>query len=260
MWSMAWTVVASEVTRVCDWYATQVSAHAENDEPFRVLGALVVMLHVAECSKGDRLFDCDFFRCAVTNEKRLSTPLECDVLAFWDFSKFDFDLSQGKNISRCTHRSNKLMNESLCWVSWSDSGTWMKQGIESKKYEVNHRLTSNNQVGESLSLFSWLSPWCWTLCGVTSVSREIRGLDVSMSESDLGGIYNNKQINYNHLKQFHTSKFPTPVTTTTPIRHQCADFIKTRSFFTACTVGYIIFKITTENTRINNSLPLSFSS
>lgn len=96
---MAWTVVAAEVTAVGDWHASQVSAHAENDEPFWVLSALVVVLSIAKCSDCHRLFGGDFLGGAMTNEERLSAPLEGDVLAFGDVGELDFDLGQGEDIS-----------------------------------------------------------------------------------------------------------------------------------------------------------------
>lgn len=123
MWSVARTVVAAEVSGVGDWHATQVSADAEDDEPLRVLCTLVVVLSVTERGQGDWLFNRDLLSCAMADEQRLSAPLECHWLSFWDLSEFDFDLSQGEDIGRCAHRRDELVDESLRWVSWCNRGT-----------------------------------------------------------------------------------------------------------------------------------------
>lgn len=48
MGSVAWAVVAAEVSSVGDWYATQMGAHADDDEPLGVLHAVVVVLGIAK--------------------------------------------------------------------------------------------------------------------------------------------------------------------------------------------------------------------
>lgn len=99
MRAVAWTIVASEFTSICNWYASQVCAHAENDKPFGIFNALVVVLTVSKLTNIDGLLDGNFFGGSVANEERLATPFECDGFAFGDFGEFNFDLGQGEDIS-----------------------------------------------------------------------------------------------------------------------------------------------------------------
>jgi hypothetical protein len=41
MGTVAWTVVATEITSVGDWHTTQMCAHAQYDQPFRILNAVL---------------------------------------------------------------------------------------------------------------------------------------------------------------------------------------------------------------------------
>lgn len=123
MRSVAGAVVAAVVTGVGDWHAAQVSAHTEDDEPLRVLGALVVVLNVAEGRQGDRLFDGDFFGGTMTDEERLASPLEGDVLAFWDVGQLDLDLGQGQDVSGGAHRADEFVDEGLGGVGGCNGGT-----------------------------------------------------------------------------------------------------------------------------------------
>ena len=47
----------------------------------------------------------------VSNEERLSTPLEYHVLALRNISKLDLDLSHGQNVSRCRQAHDKGVNK-----------------------------------------------------------------------------------------------------------------------------------------------------
>lgn len=145
MWSVAWAIVASVVTSISDWHAAQVSANSEDDEPLWIFGAIVVVFGVAQRWYWNSLFDGNLFSSTMTNEERLSAPLEGNGFAFWDFSEFDFDFGQSKNISWCTHWSDELVDKSLCRVGWCNSGTWNETGfttIHSDLYFTYLRPTS----------------------------------------------------------------------------------------------------------------------
>lgn len=48
MRSVARAIVTAVVSSVGDWHAAQMSAYSDDDEPLRVLDAIVVVLSVAE--------------------------------------------------------------------------------------------------------------------------------------------------------------------------------------------------------------------
>lgn len=122
MRAVARAVIAAIVAGVGDRNAAQVRANAEDDEPLGVLGALVVVLNVAEGRKGDGLLSCDFFGGSVADEERLASPLERDVLAFGDVGQLDLDLGQGQDVSGSAHRTDEFVDEHLCGVSRTDGG------------------------------------------------------------------------------------------------------------------------------------------
>lgn len=62
----------------------------------------------------------------VTDEKGLSSPLECDTLALGDVVQLDFNLGQGQNVSGRTHAGKKLGNNSLGAVGSSHGGAWTR--------------------------------------------------------------------------------------------------------------------------------------
>lgn len=186
MWSVARAVVAAVVSRIGDRHAAQVSADANDDEPLRVLHAVVVVLCIAKAWHGNGLLNGDLLSCAVTDEERLAAPLEGHWLSFWDVSQFDFDLSQSQDVSRCAHRLDEGMNESFRWVSWGDGGSWNRRNVK-RELDWCKRQTSNKHIGEGLSVLCWFSPACSTLRWIAAVLGEVWRFDVSVSKSHLSG-------------------------------------------------------------------------
>ena len=88
--SMAGAIVASELSSVGNGDAAKVGAHAQDDQPFRILNSLGIRLRIP---KGSRVHRCNISNLLggpVSDEQRLATPLEGHVLALRDVTKLHF--------------------------------------------------------------------------------------------------------------------------------------------------------------------------
>ena len=80
--SMAGAIVASELSSVGNGDAAKVGAHAQDDQPFRILNSLGIRLRIP---KGSRVHRCNISNLLggpVSDEQRLATPLEGHVLTY----------------------------------------------------------------------------------------------------------------------------------------------------------------------------------
>jgi len=120
MGAVAGTVVAAEFSRVSDRHTAQMGAHAENHQPLGVLHAFIVALRVAQGGRVHLSALIDLLCRAVTDEQRLTPPLERHVLPLRDVIKLDLDLGQSQNVLRSGPRADKLVHNRLGGVCAED--------------------------------------------------------------------------------------------------------------------------------------------
>lgn len=123
MRTMARAEIAVEVSRIRQRNATQMSANAEENEPFRLFNSLVVGLRITQSGQVDRLLFLDFGLSAMADKQRLASPLDRQVLAFWYVAKFNFDFRQSENISRWSKIGHNITNNRFRSVSSCQTNT-----------------------------------------------------------------------------------------------------------------------------------------
>ena len=104
----------------------------------------------------------------MADEKRLSTPLEGDILAFGNISQFHFNFSQSQDIGRRAHGADKLGDNRFGGIS---SG---------------HGTGSDDEIRESLSLRGTALGINFIVeCGSATVVGEVRDLNIGVSIAHL---------------------------------------------------------------------------
>lgn len=103
MGSMAGTVVSTIITSVGNGYTTEMSAHADHDQPLGVLDSVFILLGITKTRVIHGSLSLNFVSRPVADEEWLSSPFEGRVLAFGNIAKLDFDLGEGEDVSRCAH-------------------------------------------------------------------------------------------------------------------------------------------------------------
>lgn len=172
MRAVTWTVVAAIVARVCDRDAAKVRTHAEYHEPRWINDSLTVGLWIAERGHIHGLFSSNFVRASMAYEKRLSSPLEYDVLPFWDLTQIHFNLGQREHILGRRHGASNRSDDHFC----TDSSRRTSR--------------SSDQIGEGASLVGRLSTGFRGIPrGIASVSGEIGNLDVGVCISKLANAW-----------------------------------------------------------------------
>lgn len=133
MRTVARTVVATELAGIGNWYASQMRADANHDQPLGLLDTLLqnngngnqrlamhnivvvgppyrILLRITQHTDGDRLLGGDLLAGAMADEQRLSAPLERDRFAFGNVGQLDLDLGQGQHIGGGAHRADELVH------------------------------------------------------------------------------------------------------------------------------------------------------
>jgi len=98
----------------------------------------------------------------MTDEQRLSAPLECHRLALWDVGQFDLDLGHGQHFGGGAHGSNEGVDQTLGGIGTA------------------HGSGSDQQVGEGLALLGGLVAATAVLHGFPAVWREVGHLQVGV--------------------------------------------------------------------------------
>ena len=104
---------SSEVARLANGYASEVSTDAEHDEPLWLLDASVVRLWVAQALPVDLAGLVDLLLRAVADKDGFSAPLDDGVLALWDARELNLDLCERQHVRRGGHGAQKLRDGRL---------------------------------------------------------------------------------------------------------------------------------------------------
>lgn len=107
-------VPTAKVTSFANRDTTQVSADTQHDQPLASLESISIVLWVSQLAHGDRVSFLDLALCSVSDEDRLTTPLDGGVLAFWDGRYIDFSFCEGKDVSRGREVGEDVSDSGLC--------------------------------------------------------------------------------------------------------------------------------------------------
>lgn len=111
---VAGAVVASKITRVGDGNTPQMGAYSKNNQPFRVLYSIVVVLWISESIYSNTLFSRYFCTCPVSYKKWFSFKKKYSIIILICFLILSYYVHfQCENFGKCKNKWGIPMSISI---------------------------------------------------------------------------------------------------------------------------------------------------
>ena len=133
-----------------------MGADSQQNQPLGFLASIIIMLGISKGTYINSLLSFNFVRSTMPDKQRFASPLECDILALGDVSKFYLNFGQSQHISWGTHWRYKLMHYRFGCIHCSNWPTCKK---EKKKKEWFGRWRQWNHLISWKLLFQLIVDW-----------------------------------------------------------------------------------------------------